>query len=120
MIHRDWFKRQLEVIVQALGTVLGLKAEGEVQTAAAAVEAAVQKAFGMSSNLALGLRIEDFLTLACRGEEPTAEFLSGMAKLFAEWAGLLDAQGRPAEAALSKSRSQTLADLAQAKAGTES
>lgn len=118
MIQRDWFKRHLEILAQALGSVLGLKGKGEVQAAAAAIEAAIQKAFGMNGKLALGLRLEDFLSLACRGEEPSPELLSAMARLFNEWAGLLETQGRRAEAALSLARGQTLLHLSESSGRT--
>ncbi|MBI5883726.1 MAG: hypothetical protein HZB91_11555 [Elusimicrobia bacterium] len=112
MIHRDWFKRHLEILTQALGAVLGLKAKGDIQAAAAAIETAIQKAFGMSGKLALGLQFGDFISLACKGEEPSAELLSAMSKLFQEWAELLEAQGRTAEASLSRTRGQAILELA--------
>ena len=94
MIRRDLFKRHVEILAQALGSVLGLKSKGEIQAAVAALEAAIHKACGMSAKLALGLPLEEFISLACRGEEPSSELLSALARLFREWAGLLETQGR--------------------------
>ena len=117
MIRRDWFKRHVEIMAQALGAVLGLKSKGDIQAAAAAIEAAIPKAFGMGGKLALGLPIEEFITLACRGEEPSAEFLSASAKLFREWAGLLETPGRATEAAAALARAQALLQLAESRDG---
>ncbi|MBI5242808.1 MAG: hypothetical protein HY922_03870 [Elusimicrobia bacterium] len=120
MIRSDWFKRHIEIIVQALAAVLGLKRQGEIQTAIATLEEAVRKAFGMSGQLALGLPLQEFISLSCRGEEPSAEFLSTLAKLFLEWADLLEKQGRADEAALALSRGQELLQLAESKADKKS
>lgn len=117
MIRRDWFKHHVDIMAQALGSVLGLKNKGEIQAATATLEAAIHKAFGMSGKLAIGLPLEEFISLACRGEEPSSEFLSALAKLFREWAGLLETQGRPAEAASALARAQALFQLAESKTG---
>ena len=61
MIKRDWFKRQIEILAQALGIVLGLKQKGDIQGSIAEIETAIQKAFGMSGKLALGFGIDEFL-----------------------------------------------------------
>ncbi|MCX5794273.1 MAG: hypothetical protein NTY77_02100 [Elusimicrobia bacterium] len=113
MIQRDWFMNHIEIMVKALSAVLGLKNKGEIQAAAAALEAAIHKAFGISEKLALALPLEEVLPLACRGQAPSSEFLSTLASLFREWAGLLETQGRPAEAAAALSRAQALLQLAQ-------
>jgi hypothetical protein len=112
MIRRDWFKRQIDIVVQALGLVLGLKQKGEIQASIGALEAAVLKAFGMSGPLALGLPLDEFISLACRGESPSPELLSALADFFREWGGLLAAQGRGAEAAAAADRAEALRQLA--------
>lgn len=106
MIRRDWFKRHLEMIAQALGVALGLKEKGEVQAAIASIEASIQEAFGMSAKLALGLPLHEFIKFACRGEAPPPELLALLEKTFLEWAELLTAAGRTGEAALARARAQ--------------
>ncbi|MEK7746433.1 MAG: hypothetical protein AAB576_07195 [Elusimicrobiota bacterium] len=115
MIKRDWFKRQIEILAQALGAALGLKGRGDIQGSIAEIETAIQKAFGMSGRLALGFSLEDFLSLACRGDRPTPELLSTLAGLFQEWGALLEAQGSAAEAAAARERAQDLLRLAEAE-----
>jgi len=120
MIRRDWFKQHVEILAQALGAAVGLRKKGEIPAAVAAVEEAVRKSFGLSGQLALGLPLKDFLSLACRGEKPTAELLSASAELFREWAGLLRTEGREGEAASAFGRVdelRLLADSATPKAG---
>lgn len=114
MIRRDWFKRQVEILAQALGVVLGLKQKGDIQASVAAIETAIQQAFGLSGKLALGLPLEELLAFACRGVKPSSELLSGLAKLFGEWAELLDAQGSADQAALARERAQALIERAAA------
>jgi phosphotransferase system HPr-like phosphotransfer protein len=106
MISRDWFASHIEALALAIGAALGFKAKGEIQQALAAVEAGVQKAFGMNARMALGLPLKDFIALTCRGEEPSAALLSGLEKLFTEWADLLKAAGRDGEAALALQRAE--------------
>jgi hypothetical protein len=106
MIRRDWFEERIEILAQALAAALGLKAKGDVQAAIENSEAAFSKAFGMKAGLALGLPLEQFLGFACRGEKPTPEFLAALAKMFSEWAAILKAGGREAEAAMAQQRSQ--------------
>lgn len=113
MIKRDWFKRQIEILAQVLAVVLGLKEKGDIQGSIAEIETAVQKAFGMSGKLALGLGAEDFLSLACRGDKPTPELLSTLAGLFQEWGALLEIQGLSADAASARARAQELLDWRQ-------
>ena len=112
MIRSDWFKRQLAIVAQALAVVLGLKEKGDIQAAAATLEAAAQKAFGMSGQLALGLPIDEFVSLACRGDAPAPELLTTLADFFREWGGLFEIQGRKAEAAAAADRAQALLKLA--------
>ncbi|MBI5630617.1 MAG: hypothetical protein HY921_07020 [Elusimicrobia bacterium] len=111
-IRRDWFKRQVEILAQALGSALGLKQKGETQASIAALEGALQSAFGVSGKLALGLSLQDFISLACRGEEPSAELLAALSRLFSQWAALLEAQGRSSEASAARSRAQVLLEMA--------
>lgn len=108
MIRRDWFKAKVEAVAQGLGVVLGLRKKGDILGSAAAMEAVVQEAFGMSGVMALGLPLEQFVFLAFRGEKPSPELLSKVGELFLEWASLLEAQGRSAEAASARARSQGL------------
>lgn len=113
MIRRDWFKNHVEIMARALSAVLGLKSQGDIQAAASTLEVSLNKAIGMSAKLALALPLEEVLSLACRGQEPSCEFLSTLAKLFHEWAGLLETQGRTAEAASAQARAQALLQLAE-------
>lgn len=115
MIRRDWLKRQVEILAQALGSVLGLKRKGEIQAALAAIETSVQRTCGMSGQLALALPLEEFIKLACRGEDPSPELLSAMADIFREWASLLNTQERRAEAASALARAQELVELAESR-----
>jgi hypothetical protein len=117
MIRRDWFKRHVEILAQALGVALGLKKKGEATAAVAVIEAAVRSTFGLSGTLALGLSLKEFLSLACRGEKPSPELLSTLAELFREWAGLLEKEGRAAEAASALGRAVELSQLAGTKTG---
>jgi len=111
MIHRDWFKHHVEIMMQALAAILGLKAKGATQAASEACKAALQKAFGMDGKLALVLPLDELMSLGCRGQSPSPEFLAAAAKLFQEWAGLLETQGRPAEAAAAAARAQALLQI---------
>ena len=113
MIKRDWFKRQIEILAQVLAAALGLKQKGDIQGSIAEIETAIQKAFGMSGKLALGFSLEDFLSLACRGDKPTPELLSTLAGLFQEWGTLLETQGYSADAAAALERAQDLLRLAE-------
>lgn len=108
MIQRDFFKRHIEILAQAVGTLLGLKEKGEIQGSLAGVEEAVQKAFGMSWKLALGMPFRAFVNLTCRGEEPSPALLAAAAELFEQWAGLLKAEGRVAEAEQALARAQEI------------
>ena len=112
MIKREWFRRQIEIIAQAVGTVLGLKQKGDIQAAIEQAESTIKKVCGMDAKLALGLDVKDVVSLACRDEEPTPEFLSSLAGLFVEWAELLESQGRAAEAGAARERAQALRALA--------
>ncbi|MDE2291845.1 MAG: hypothetical protein KGL53_07160 [Elusimicrobia bacterium] len=113
MIRRDWFKRHVEVLAQCLGTVLGLRKKGEVQEAAAVLETSLQKAFGLGAPLCLGLPLEEFLRLACRGVPPSAEFLETLSGVFAAWGELFAAQARPEDAAAAQARADELAAMAR-------
>lgn len=97
-IRRDWFKEQVEVLVQALGAALGLKKKGEVQAAVERADDGFHKAFGMNGRLAIGLPFDQFLFLALRGETPSEERLAALAAAFKEWGEVLEAAGRQAEA----------------------
>lgn len=108
MINREWFKRQVEIIAQAVGAVLGLKQKGDIQAAIEQAESTIKKVCGMNAKLALGLDVKDAVSLACRGEEPTPEFLNSLAELFGEWASLLASQGRAVEADAARARAQAL------------
>lgn len=114
MIRRDWFKRQVEILAQALGVVLGLKQKGDIQASVAAIETAIQQAFGLSGKLALALPLEELISFACRGVKPSAELLSGLAKLFSEWADLLEASGSADQATLARERAKALSERAAA------
>ena len=115
MIRRDWLQSMVDVLTQALGAALGLKKKGDIQTAAATMEGSIQKAFGMNPKLALGLPLKEFISLGCRGDKPPAEVLLSLSKVFGEWAGLLQAQGRRGEAAMALVRAEELLQLANAK-----
>ena len=106
MIRRDWFKQQIEIMAQALGSALGLKAKGDIQAAIESTEAAFSKVFGMNGRLALGLPLDQFIPLACRGEKPSEEFLAALAKAFSGWADLLKAGGRDVEASVAYKRAE--------------
>ncbi|MBI3297851.1 MAG: hypothetical protein HYZ75_06795 [Elusimicrobia bacterium] len=107
-IRREWFKRHLEILTQALGTVLGLKGRGEVQASIAALESALEKAFGMNGQLALAFPLEQFLSLALRGEKASPELLDALSRLFTEYAALLESSGRNSEAASARERAAAL------------
>jgi hypothetical protein len=112
MIRSDWFKRQVDILVRSLAAALGLKNKGEIPAALSTLEYSIQQAFGMSGQLALGLPLEDFLSFASRNVSPSPELLSTLADLFREWAALLKAQGRTAEADMALARSQELSQRA--------
>lgn len=105
-IRRDWIKRQVETLAQALGAALGLKAKGEVQAAVESLESAIKKSFGSDARFLLGLPFEQFLFFACRGETPSAEELAELARVFDEFAALLTAAGRAGEADLARRRAE--------------
>jgi hypothetical protein len=105
-IRRDWFKRQVDILAQAIGTVLALRKKGEIQGAEANLEEAVKKAFGMSGKLALGLPFDDFLGFVCRGELASAPLLADLARLFDQWAAALEETGRAPEAAQARRRAE--------------
>ena len=111
MIRRDWFKRHLEMIAQALGVALGLKEKGEIQAAIASIETSIKEAFGISGKLAIGLPLHEFIKFACRGEEPPPELLAMLEKTFNEWAELLTAVGRVGEATLARTRAQEVVKM---------
>ena len=111
MIRRDWFKRHVEILAQALAAALALKKKGDIPGSVAAIEDAVQKTFGVNGKLALNLSLEDFLAFACRGTEPSPELLSALGDLFQGWADSLKAQGSTAAAALALARARALREL---------
>ncbi|MDD5627547.1 MAG: hypothetical protein PHU21_00665 [Elusimicrobia bacterium] len=112
MIRHDWFKRQVDILAQAIGAVLGLRGRGDIQASISAIESTIRKTFGMDGKLALTLSPEDFLSLACRGERPSTKLLSKLADLFGEWAELLQAQGSSSEAAAALARVTKFRQLA--------
>ncbi|MBI5202045.1 MAG: hypothetical protein HY925_10700 [Elusimicrobia bacterium] len=114
MIRRDWYKRHVEILAQAIGNMLGLKQRGETQAAIAAAEKAVREAFGMDGKLALGLSLEQVLFFACRGEKATPELLATLADLFSAWGEALDAAGRSEDARRAAERTIELRRLAGA------
>ena len=103
-IRREWFKRQIDVLAQALAAALGFKRKGQAQAAQTSIETALRDAFGMDPRLALGMPLDQFIELACRGEAPAPELLSHLADLFGEWAELLSAAGRNGDAAMARQR----------------
>lgn len=103
-IRRDWFKRHVETLAQAAGTVLGLKRAGQVRQAEAEAAQSFRQVFGMDARLALALPLKDFLDLAFRGVRPSGEALAALAGHFELWADLLEASGRADEAALARER----------------
>ncbi|MBI4345822.1 MAG: hypothetical protein HY553_03140 [Elusimicrobia bacterium] len=112
MIRRDWYKRHVDILAQAIGAALGLKKKGDVQASIAAIEEAVRKTFGTHGKLALMLPLDQFLSLACRGEKPSAELLAELERMFLEWAALLEAAGDPVQAQAARSRARDVAVLA--------
>jgi len=82
MIRRDWYKRHLEIMAQAIGNILGLRKKGDLQAATQAAEKAMRDAFGMDGKLALGLPLDQVLFFACRGEKASPELLASLADLF--------------------------------------
>ncbi len=104
-IQRDWFERQADVLVQAIAAALGFKAKGDIQAAVAEAEGALRRTFGADPRLALGLPLEQFLSLVCRGERPSEGMLAALSKFFAAWAELLESSGRQAEAYAARQRS---------------
>ncbi|HVE12831.1 MAG TPA: hypothetical protein VNI01_05515 [Elusimicrobiota bacterium] len=114
VIRRDWFKRQVSILAQALGAALGLRKKGDVEASLQAFENALHEAFGMNGKLALALPLESFLSLACRGEAPDPELLSSLAELFREWGDALAERGLAADAAAARSRAQELLKRASA------
>lgn len=112
MIRRDWTKRHIEIMAQAIGAILGLKAKGETQGAIAAAEKAVRDAFGMNGKLALDLPLEQVLFFACRGEKASPELLASLAELFDAWAGALQAHGRDADSVRARKRAAEFRRLA--------
>ena len=112
MIRRDWYKRQVEIMAQAIGTMLGLRQKGDTQAAIAAAEKAVRDAFGMDGKLALGLSLEQVLFFACRGQKASPELLSSLAELICAWGEALDAAGRSEDARRAAERTIELRRLA--------
>lgn len=113
-IEQDWVKRLVATLAEAIGAALGLKKKGEERQAADVLAKGVEKALGMNARLALGLPLDDFLRLACRGEEPKAQVLAALADAFEQWAGLLDGSGQPQWAAAARARARELAARAGA------
>lgn len=103
-IRRDWFKNKVDILAQAAAVVLGLKGRGAAVEAAVKLEEAFRSAFGLDARLALALPFKDFLDMVCRGAPPSAELLAALAGYFDDWASVLEAQGRPDDAALARER----------------
>lgn len=103
-IRRDWFKNKVDILAQVAAAVLGLRGKGEVLAAAVKLEEGFRSAFGMDARLALALPFKDFLDLVSRGIAPSPELLAALAGFFHDWAGVLEAQNRPADAAMARER----------------
>lgn len=106
-IRRDWFRHKVELLAQAAGVVLGLRRKGAVLEAAVKLEEAFRSAFGMDPKLALAFPFEDFLKMVCRDVAPSPELLASLAGFFEDWAEVLEAAGRPGDAALARERASS-------------